>query len=269
MALLAASGPVVPAAAEAGDPVGRLRAAVAAVRPADAGLSAAALGRACGREPLCAARRLATAIGDGARLQRVGHPDTDTIRWVRTRPSLRAARRLADGRVLVVLDRFGRTVEQELDRALDRLMPARGAPGLLLDLRGNSGGDFGRMLRTAGALTGPRPGALFLRGGDARRPVDLPAGAWHTGVGHMTVLVGPRTASSGEVLAALLRRYAGAEVLGARTAGKDYLTRIVPVNHDWRLLIRAERIEIPGERLAGGLKPDRALPSALDKLIGP
>ena len=38
--------------------------------------------------------------------------------------------------------------------------------------------------------------------------------------------------------------------------GKDWLTRVVPVDHDWRLAIPAERIEVPGEALAQGLMPD-------------
>ena len=78
----------------------------------------------------------------------------------------------------------------------------------------------------------------------------------------ITVLVGRQTASSGEILAALLRRHAGAELVGERTAGKDYLTRVVPLDQDWRLLLPAERIEVPGESLSGGLQPDRALPQA-------
>ena len=68
------------------------------------------------------------------------------------------------------------------------------------------------------------------------------------------------TASSAEVLAALLRRYAGARLIGAQTLGKDWLTRLIPVDHDWRLAIPAERIEVPGERLAQGLVPDIEAP---------
>ena len=35
-----------------------------------------------------------------------------------------------------------------------------------------------------------------------------------------------------------------------------WLTRLIPVDHDWRLAIPGERIEVPGERLAQGLVPD-------------
>ena len=81
----------------------------------------------------------------------------------------------------------------------------------------------------------------------------------------LDVLIGPGTASSAEVLAALLRRHAGARLIGARSGGKDWLTRLVPVDHDWRLAIPAERIEVPGEALAQGLVPDIAGAPARDR----
>ena len=81
--------------------------------------------------------------------------------------------------------------------------------------------------------------------------------------GALDVLIGPETASSAEVLAALLRRHAGARLVGTRTLGKDWLSRLVPPDHDWRLSIPAERIEVPGEPLAQGLVPDiQAVPPA-------
>ena len=77
------------------------------------------------------------------------------------------------------------------------------------------------------------------------------------------MLIGPETASSAEVLAALLRRHAAARLVGTRTLGKDWLSRLVPPDHDWRLSIHAERIEVPGEPLVQGLVPDiEAVPPA-------
>ena len=76
----------------------------------------------------------------------------------------------------------------------------------------------------------------------------------------LPVLVGPGTASSAEVLAALLQRYAGARLAGSRTAGKNHLTRVIAVDHDWRLLVPAERIAVPGVELTGGLQPAEGLP---------
>jgi len=194
----------------------------------------------------------------GTVLQRVRHPTSDEIRWADTAASITRTAELGAGRLLVRLDRFGRKVDHELSAAL------RSADEeLVLDLRGNEGGLLGRMLRVAARFTGPVPGAVRLIKDDEARVLAIPApGApvWH---GRITVLVGAETISSGEVLAALLRRHAGASVLGDRTWGKDYVMRIEPVDHDWRALIPDGRIEVPGEVLAGGLVPDGPIPGPL------
>ena len=193
----------------------------------------------------------------GTILQRVHHPSSDQIRWARTESSVERTADLGAGRRLVRLDRFGRKADYELSAAL------RGAQTLVLDLRHNHGGVLSRMLRIAGRFTGPVPCALRLVEADQVRMLAIPppSGAvWH---GRITILVGANTISSGEVLAALLRRHAGAVVLGERTWGKDYVLRVEPVDADWRALIPDGRIVVPGEILAGGLQPDGPIPTEL------
>ena len=205
-------------------------------------------------ETRCAAQLIADNL-PAARLVRVNHPDTDTIRRAHTVPSVSAVERRSDGTPVVVLDRFGRTADREI---ADALVDQAAAPParLVLDLRGNRGGDFDRMRRVASLFTGPRDDAIRLIGRDGTAGVALPRPLRTIGEFEIDVLIGPGTASSAEVLAALLRRHAGARLIGAPTLGKDWLTRLVPVDHDWRLAIPAERIEVPGETLAQGLVPD-------------
>ncbi|MBT6442796.1 MAG: hypothetical protein HOK61_10265 [Alphaproteobacteria bacterium] len=81
----------------------------------------------------------------------------------------------------------------------------------------------------------------------------------------LRVLIGPQTASSAEVLAALLRQHAGAQILGLRSRGKDWLQRLVAVNHDYRLVLPVASIHVSGVKLAGGLVPDGPLPVDLDR----
>jgi C-terminal processing protease CtpA/Prc len=212
-----------------------------------------ALDHACGQDMLCLARQIAKA-GDGRlRLEKRRHPDTDTIRWVTTRASLQRPQSTRADQDVIVLARFGRKVEWELRAALQEL---RVGSALLLDLRTNRGGDFGRMLRVAGLFTGALEAALYLVDDSKRQPVAIPGNDGPAYAGRLVVLVGAQTASSGEILAALLHRYAGAVLRGTRTAGKDYLLRIVPLDHNWRLLLPGERVEVPGETLAGGLLPE-------------
>ena len=202
----------------------------------------------------CAAQLIVNRL-PAARLVRVNHPDTDTIRRAHTVPSVSVVKRRGDGTLVVVLDRFGRTADREVADAI----VAAGPPvpeRVVLDLRGNGGGDFDRMRRVASLFTGPKENAVRLLGHDGATDVALPQPLRAIGQFEIDVLIGPATASSAEVLAALMRRYAGARLIGAPTLGKDWLTRLVPVDHDWRLAVPAERIEVPGETLAQGLVPD-------------
>jgi hypothetical protein len=198
----------------------------------------------------------------GTILQRVHHPTSDQIRWAATESSVERVADLGAGRRVVRLDRFGRKADYELSAAL------RGADTLVLDLRHNHGGVLRRMLRIAGRFTGPVPGAVRLIQADRVRVLAIPEPSGAIWRGPITVLVGANTISSGEVLAALLRRHAGAAVLGERTFGKDYVLRVEPIDADWRALIPDGRIEVPGAVLAGGLLPDGPIPAELAARVG-
>ena len=251
---LAALAAAPTARAEMDAPRDRLLGAVASHAAIPAALGAAVERHCPPADTRCAARLIVGHL-PAARLVPVDHPDTDTIRRAYTVPSVTAVEQRGHGGLVVVLDRFGRTADREVADAVNALGPAAPAR-LVLDLRGNGGGDFDRMRRVASLFTGPREGALRLRGRDGDTAVALPAPLRAVDVAALDVLIGPETASSAEVLAALLRRHAGARLIGARTLGKDRITRLVPVDHDWRLAIPAERIEVPGEALTGGLAPD-------------
>ena len=81
-----------------------------------------------------------------------------------------------DGALVVVLDRFGRTADREVADAIAAAGPAETAR-VVLDLRGNAGGDFDRMRRVASLFTGPRAGAIRLLGHDGATDVALPPAA--------------------------------------------------------------------------------------------
>jgi Peptidase family S41 len=194
---------------------------------------------------------------DGVVFQRVPAPDTDTIRWVTSARSVERTADLGGGRRLVRLDRFGRKIDLELRAAL------ASAQDLVLDLRANHGGSLGRMLRVAARFTGPVPDAVRLVRTDDVRLLSIPTLEGAPWRGPITVLVGRDTMSSGEVLAALLRRYADATVLGERTFGKDYALRVEPIAQGWRALIPDGRLEVADESLSGGLLPDGPIPAEL------
>lgn len=263
--LAAAAAGLIGSAAVASEPptpIERLHDTVAAYAAPGVMLpDAATLSRRCDGDIVCAAGLMAAAFHGDARLEAVEHPDSDSIRLVTTEPSVGTVRRLSGGHVLVALDRFGRDAAQALRRAIHEAGVAANGGRLVLDLRANRGGGFERMLRVASLFTGPISEALWVSGDGTRRAVAIPGGLPRLDLAAVTVLVGPETASSAEILAALLRQHGAAAIAGQRTFGKDYLTRAIPVHHDWRLLIPAGRIEVPGEVLVGGLVPDHPEPS--------
>lgn len=212
----------------------------------------------CGSDPLCAARFLAATIGRNAKLERVVHPDTDQIRGVHSQPSVTGATLSREGTAEIKLDRFGRAAVREFNDRYQALAAQGTVRRLILDLRANGGGDFRRMLKLAALFTGPIPDAIVLHGKNGITKIEFPKAQRLVSELPIVVLVGPQTASSAEILAAILRVHADAEIVGSRTFGKNYLHRVVPVDHDWRLLVPAERIEVPGTTVAGGLMPDRA-----------
>jgi hypothetical protein len=158
-----------------------------------------------------------------------GPPDVDSPGWpgadpddVRARAGGVASVSRTDGAWVLRLDAL-----EPLDLARPYLTAAfalaRGATGLVLDLRGNGGGDPATVALVAGWLLGgppvPLSDVVYRRGRrrwSTRGPADDadPAGGRPT-----AVLVGPGTFSSGEALAYHLRARDRVVVVGERTPG--------------------------------------------------
>lgn len=253
-----ASWTAAASAAAASASVERMLAAISAYGPLPDGLTAARLEERCGEDGLCVAELLVEAGEGRFRLVETEAPDTDTIRWAETKPSVTNRQLLEGGLLYLAIGHFGRKVEAEIDDALSGEVTS-----IVLDLRDNQGGDFGRMLRVAGRFLGTALRTLHIERAGEGHTVVVPDGGPKGPSKDLTVLVGPRTASSGEILAALLRSQGRARILGERTAGKDYLLRVVAVDQNWRLLVPAEKVQVPGEILAGGLEPDGPLPAGI------
>ena len=223
-------------------------------------IDAVKVSKACNGDRLCAARLIVETLGPPAQLEAVTHPDTDSIRRVTSQSSISDFRAIGPSTYIMNLDRFGRKLTEEIQA---HFKSTSGITHLILDLRKNQGGDFDRMRRAAALLTGPVERAIELNG----NPVDIPPPTRQLAIPRLTVLIGPRTASSAEILTVLLRKYADAGIFGTRSVGKDYLYRMVPVTQDWRLLLPAEQIVVPGETLTGGVRPDGPTPKTLARQL--
>ncbi|MGI9510103.1 MAG: S41 family peptidase [Geminicoccaceae bacterium] len=193
---------------------------------------------------LCFAEVLAKELPDRIGLEPVTHPDTDTIRWAKTSPSIIANN--TDDTLTFNITHFGRKAVAELREAL-----TGAGQRLVVDLRGNPGGDFERMLAIAGFLLGPRSDTVEIDYGDRieRRSLEGPSlRSWRI----VSVRTDEKTASAALLLARLIEAHSNAEVAGppAGVAGPPpddrplFLKRRIPINHDWRLVLPVAELRV-------------------------
>lgn len=187
---------------------------------------------------LCFAETLVARLPGRVRLEPVIHPDTDTVRWVTTMPSV-----IADdtGDTLKLkLTHFGRKALPELRAAL--AIPGRHA--IELDVSGNPGGDFERMLSIAGFLLGPLRDAVEIHHGDRieRRSLQGPTTrTWQV----VSVETDSGTASAALLLVHLLTAHGGAKRIGPFVGEKPiFLKRRMSIDHDWRLILPVAEVSI-------------------------
>ena len=187
----------------------------------------------------CFAEALAAERPDHVRLEPVAHPDTDSIRWVSTRPSVIAEE--TPGTLRLELTHFGRKAFPELRAAL---ASAKDAQSIALDVSGNAGGDFERMLSIAGLLLGSVRDAVEIDHGDQIERRALQAGAtgnWRVA----SVETDDKTASAALLLARLLAAHGGAELIGPSFEEEPiFLKRRIPIDHDWRLVLPVAVVKV-------------------------
>lgn len=128
------------------------------------------------------------------------------------------------GEVLYLrFDRFNDAVARRIRKGFN------GKPKIVvIDLRANSGGSSLSLRQIAGAFT---PSTSLLGVATGRKSIEkiYPIGAQAHIPGRILVLTSRSTLSSGEVLAASLRRYRGATIFGNRTAGAVLLSQDYPL----------------------------------------
>ena len=111
-------------------------------------------------------------------------------------------------------------------RQLIRTLRATGMEGLVLDLRRNLGGAILEAARTAGLFIngGPIMQILSHKGKIHVYKDQEPGTEWP---GPLSVLVGPKSASAAEIVAAAIQDYRRGIVIGERTFGKGTVQRII------------------------------------------
>jgi carboxyl-terminal processing protease len=165
----------------------------------------------------------------------------------------RRIEKLSSGYTLIRFDIFD---EPSIDWVIERLKEA-GPSGAILDLRYNRGGNIGELQRIAGALL-PNSAPI---GRTVGRMLTLPVFAPVDGIQYkapLAVLIGPQTASAGEMLADALRLNKRAVLVGDRTAGAVLTSRFWKLpDGGWLTVPTGNFTTADGRRLeAVGVEPD-------------
>lgn len=147
---------------------------------------------------------------------------------------------------VLAFDFFYAGVGAEVREAAKHLQEAR-VDGLVLDLRGNPGGQVQECLEIAGLFLGDVP--LALLAGRKGPPTELRAqGVTATMRQPLVVLVDEGTASAAELLAGALEAHGRAVLIGARTFGKGRVHASFPLKDGSMLLLTVARVRTPAGR---------------------
>jgi C-terminal peptidase prc len=176
-------------------------------------------------------------------------------------------RRERGGFAVIEIDAFTRPVAADFARALKQKLA--GARGVILDLRGNGGGDTDAMTDIASSFLTPgvslgqftgRDGSGFAIATRLKSPF-MPEPIPHTEI-PLVVLTSERTASAAEILIAALREFKRASIIGTETCGCVLAIRSRHELPDGGLLDVSEMDyqTAAGERLEkNGIKPDEVV----------
>ncbi|ADB52997.1 carboxyl-terminal protease [Conexibacter woesei DSM 14684] len=151
---------------------------------------------------------------------------------------------------VVVFTSFTSNSSAQVRAAVDRLL-ARGARGIVLDLRGNGGGLLNEAVDTASIFI--PDGTIVSTDGRAReRHVYTATGGAIRSSVPVVVLVDRNTASSSEIVTGALQDRRRAEVVGTRTYGKGVFQEIRELPNGGALDITVGQYFLPSGKNIGG-----------------
>ena len=150
----------------------------------------------------------------------------------------------------VVFTSFTSNSSAQVREAVDSLL-ARGARGIVLDLRGNGGGLLNEAVETASIFI-PDGTIVSTDGRNRARHVYTASGGAIRGSVPVVVLVDRNTASSSEIVTGALQDRRRAEVVGTRTYGKGVFQEVRELPNGGALDITVGQYFLPSGKNIGG-----------------
>lgn len=175
-------------------------------------------------------------------------------------------REFEGGFVYLRFDEFGRRNRRWLYRQLKQYAHA---PGVVLDLRRNPGGETFSLGITIGEFFDQAVdcGTFISRSGAQRMKTSWQLGSARYR-GHVAVLVDRGTGSAAEIFSAVLQDHDRATIVGRRTAGAVLASRFYRLPNGGELQLSREDYVAPnGRRIEGeGVEPDVYVPRLIEDL---
>ena len=162
---------------------------------------------------------------------------------------------------------FGDTTPDRVGAILTEWRPV-GLQGLLLDLRGNPGGSIQAVTRVAGYFMAPRPIGIALDRAGQRQDIVAEPRPLQPSKLPLVVLIDGDSGSGSEILAASLREYQLAVVVGQKSAGSGNLATSIPLSDGSAIQVTSRRLLTPkGAPLDRvGVDPDESVPLSVQDL---
>ncbi|MEG1634657.1 MAG: S41 family peptidase [Rikenellaceae bacterium] len=150
----------------------------------------------------------------------------------------------------IKLNRFMATTTDEFTQALDSLKKSSGdkVNGVILDLRGNGGGQLDQAISLSSNLLPEKSLVLYTEGKKVSRSniYAYPNGAYTTGA--LVVLVDEESASASEIVTGAVQDWDRGTVVGRSTFGKGLVQRQFPLRDSSALQITIARYHTPSGR---------------------
>jgi len=185
-----------------------------------------------------------------------------THRVVRERSVTEARQWDESGAGYLRLESFGPRCAREFEAALDELEDG-GMTSLLLDLRGNGGGDLFQTVEILGLFLPPETVVVTTRGreGDAGEPLKTPARQRRQRDYPIAVLIDKGSASASELTAGALQDLKRAVIVGETSYGKGSVQNIIPMGSGTALRLTIATYHTPSGKTPHrvGVTPDLAV----------
>ena len=164
------------------------------------------------------------------------------------------AERMIDDLLYLRVSIFNKQTSSQVARALKNAPNAR---GVILDLRGNSGGMLNEALKTADYFSEDSI-ITFTAGRDDKNKHYYTSSDECLFTKPLVILVDGNTASAAEVIAAGLQEQSRAKIIGTRTFGKGTIQNVWQLSNGAKLVLTGEQFFTPAGKVIHqkGVMPD-------------